>query len=79
VRLPRATHLRLVGIGLVLGVFPSLASARLLSSLLFEITGTDPLTYIGVSVMLLLVGFAACVVPARRAARVDPIVALRQE
>jgi putative ABC transport system permease protein len=52
---------------------------RLLRSLLFEITPTDPATYSAVTVILVVVALAACYIPARRAMRVDPMVALRHE
>jgi ABC-type lipoprotein release transport system permease subunit len=51
-------------------------STRLLESLLFGIAGTDPATFVGVSALFLLVALAACLVPALRATRVDPVVAL---
>jgi putative ABC transport system permease protein len=70
---------RLVGIGLVLGVAASLASTRLLSSQLFGVAAGDPIAYAAVIAVLGVVTLAACYVPARRAAAVDPIVALRQE
>jgi predicted permease len=69
--------LALIGVGL--GLFGALWLTRLLQQLLFEVTATDPLTYLGVAAVLGLVAFAACYVPARRAARVDPIIALRSE
>jgi len=66
-------------IGLVLGVGGALALTRLASSLLFEVRPTDPLTFAAVAGVITLVALVACVVPARRATRVDPMVALREE
>jgi putative ABC transport system permease protein len=71
--------LRLVAIGLVVGIPASFAATRLLRSQLFGVTPADPLAYLAVAVMLSLVALFACYVPARRAAAVDPIIALRQE
>jgi putative ABC transport system permease protein len=70
---------RLVVIGLAIGVAASLASTRLLRSQLFGVQPADPLAYAAVAIVLGLVAFIACYIPARRAARVDPMVALRQE
>ena len=70
---------RLVAIGLIVGVGLSIAATRLLRSQLFGVTPNDPLAYVMVALLLGLVGIAACYIPARRAASVDPIVALRQE
>jgi ABC-type antimicrobial peptide transport system permease subunit len=56
-----------------------LALTRFMSSLLFGVSATDPLTYVTVASLLLVVATAACWIPARRAARVDPMVALRYE
>ena len=70
---------RLVLIGLVIGVPISLASTRLLRSQLFGVQPADPLSYVVVSLLLGMVALAACYVPARRAAAVDPMQALRQE
>jgi predicted permease len=70
---------RLVLVGLVIGVAVSLASARLLRSQLFGVEPADPLAYAAVAVLLTAVAFVACYIPARRAAGVDPMVALRQE
>ena len=66
-------------IGLVLGVGGALGLTRLASSLLFEVKPSDPLTFVAVAGMITLVALLACVVPARRATRVDPMVALREE
>jgi putative ABC transport system permease protein len=70
---------RLIVAGLVIGVPASLASTRLLRSQLFGVEPGDPLSYAAVAVVLGIVTMVACYLPARRAARVDPIVALRQE
>ncbi len=69
----------LAGSGIVLGVVAALWTSRFLTSLLFGIAPTDITTLVGVSVLLLLVGASAAWLPARRAARVDPLVALRTE
>ncbi len=69
--------LAVVGIGL--GVAASLALTRLLSSLLFGVSTTDPLTFISLSVLLGGVTLLASYLPARRAMKVDPLVALRYE
>ena len=71
--------LRTVLVGVVLGVAGSLALTRAIQSLLFGITATDPLTFIAVILLLVTVALLACYIPARRAAKVDPMVALRYE
>ncbi|HEY0003691.1 MAG TPA: FtsX-like permease family protein, partial [Pyrinomonadaceae bacterium] len=71
--------MRLTFIGLLLGVFAAFALTRVMSSLLFGVSATDPLTYAGVALLLALVSLVACFIPARRATRIDPIVALRYE
>jgi putative ABC transport system permease protein len=63
--------------GLAFGLAASLALARLMKSLLFGVSAADPLTFVAVAALLALVAFAACWIPARRAAKVDPMVALR--
>jgi predicted permease len=71
--------LKLVGVGLVLGVASAMALTRLMSTLLFGVGPMDPTTYVAVSLVLGTVALVATYLPARRAARVDPVVALRSD
>ena len=66
-------------VGLVLGIAIGSVATRVLSDLLYGVTARDPLTFVGVPILLLLVAFLACYIPARRATRIDPLVALRYE
>jgi ABC-type antimicrobial peptide transport system permease subunit len=70
---------KLVGAGLVVGILDSLAVARLLGSQLglYQVTTADPVSFLGVVVLIGVVATAACLIPARRATKVDPMVALR--
>src|SRR5262249_19957712 len=64
--------LKLMLLGLAIGCVAALLASRLLQSLLFDLSAADPLTYLGVSGLLLAAGMPACAVPAWRAARTDP-------
>jgi putative ABC transport system permease protein len=78
-RLVVGEGLKLAGVGIAIGIAAAFGLARLMSSLLFGISATDLETFAGVAVLLALVALLACYVPARRAMRVDPTVALRYE
>jgi ABC-type lipoprotein release transport system permease subunit len=68
---------RLAAIGVAIGLLGAVAATRVLRSLLFEVSATDPATYVGVAVLLGMVGLLASYLPSRRAASVHPALTLR--
>ncbi len=78
-RLVLGQALILTGLGLVLGLATAVAASRLLASMLFQVRPNDPVVYLSVSVLLGVVALVAGYVPARRASKIDPLSAIRQE
>jgi putative ABC transport system permease protein len=70
---------RVIGVGVAIGLVGAIALTGLMKSTLYGITATDPVTYAGVSLLLVLIAVVACAIPTRRAVRVDPTIALRYE
>jgi putative ABC transport system permease protein len=79
VRLIVGRGMTLVVVGVALGLVGAFVVTRVMKGLLYGVSATDPLTFVGVSLALSVVALAACLIPARRAARVDPMIALRNE
>jgi putative ABC transport system permease protein len=79
VQLVLSQGLRLTGLGVALGLVFALVLTRFLRSLLFGVTSTDALTFVSVALLLGLIALAASYIPARRAMKVDPVIALRHE
>jgi ABC-type antimicrobial peptide transport system permease subunit len=71
--------MKIAFLGIVIGLIGAATLTRLMASLLFAISSADPPTYGGVSLLLLIVALFACYIPARRATRIDPVLALRAE
>ena len=78
-RLVVGEGMKLALIGALLGLGGALALTRLLKTLLFDVSATDPLTFIVIAAVLIVVALLACWIPALRATKVDPLVALRHE
>jgi putative ABC transport system permease protein len=79
VRMVLGQGMRTIVIGIAIGIVGSFALTKTVSSLLFGVTATDPITFGGVTLLLIAVALVACYIPARRATKVDPVVALRSE
>jgi putative ABC transport system permease protein len=79
VRMVLGEGLRVALLGVAVGIAAALGLTHLMTQMIFGVRAVDPLTFAGVAILLTFVALAACYIPARRAMRVDPIVALRYE
>jgi putative ABC transport system permease protein len=79
VRIVLRQGVRLATVGVLLGLIGAFALTRLMTSMIYDVSSSDPVTFSAVAFLLMSVALAACYIPARRAMRVDPIVALRYE
>jgi putative ABC transport system permease protein len=71
--------LKLAAVGVAIGLAGALGVARILEGLLYSISATDPVVYASLALLLLSIAALACYIPARRAMRIDPMIALRAE
>jgi ABC-type antimicrobial peptide transport system permease subunit len=78
-RLTLGQGMRLAATGVALGLLAAFALTRLMKSLLFRVETTDPLTFMAIASLLMIVAVVACLIPARRATKVDPMIALRTD
>jgi len=79
IRMVIGSGLQLAVVGIAVGILVALGATRSLTTLLYQVAPNDPLTFVAVPILFVAVAMAACYLPARRATRVDPIVALRYE
>jgi putative ABC transport system permease protein len=70
---------KLISVGIGIGLIGAFAASRILRGVLYGVSPTDPVTYLLVPLFLIVIALLACLIPARRATRVDPLVALRNE
>ena len=78
-RLVVGQGMRLAALGIAIELFAAFAVTRVMRSMLVGVSETDPLTFVAITALFVTVAALACLIPARRAARLDPVVALRQE
>jgi ABC-type antimicrobial peptide transport system permease subunit len=71
--------MKLASLGVAIGLIAAFGLTRLMKSLLFGVSETDPLTFVAIATLLVFVALLACWIPARRATRIDPMIALRSE